>query len=129
MAKAVNIRIFYSLLFISLLEASVWCVPLFDDNTGVQQIFSSYYDRETENFKSAGQSISGLFVSAILTGVCYAGLEFASKVEELLLKRKFQRTLLATQSPADSTSLSALPLTHRGLPSLLRTFKSTFQIP
>ncbi|KAK3286944.1 hypothetical protein CYMTET_5526 [Cymbomonas tetramitiformis] len=128
MAKSVNIRIFYSLLFISLLEASIWCVPLFDDNAGVQQIFTSYYDRETENFKGASQSISGLFVSALLTGVCYAGLELASK-EEQLLKRKFQSTLLATQSPADSTSLSALPLTHRGLPSLLRTFKSTFQIP
>lgn len=129
MAKSVNIKIFYSLLFISLLEASIWCVPLFDDNTGDKQIFTSYYDRETGNFKEATQSSGCFLASALLTGICYAGIKFALKVEEKFLKRDFQRTLLSINSSAENPCLGQIPLAHRGLPSLLRTFKSTFQIP
>lgn len=73
MHQKASVRIFYSLLILSLLEAFLWSIPLLDEPASVHE----YYARETSNFLRT----DGHFPSHAVRGLDLSLIDLAFKVE------------------------------------------------
>lgn len=114
-ARSVSVRVFYSLLIISVLETLVWSFCLFgagDASTAAQ----AYYSRETVNLKSAtGGAPDHAGVGAVRLAVDNARtLDLALKEEQRVQQQTLsaflsQSSHLLTQLPAPLTAF-AVPL-------------------
>lgn len=90
-----TVRVFYSLLILSLLEAFLWSIPYCADTAGARE----YYARETANFGCT----EGHFPSYTPVGLFYYGVELAAKVEAKASQRAFV-TRLALQLVQQASS-------------------------
>lgn len=105
-----RIRIFYSLLILSLLEICLWTSPICNVQTSARE----YFTRETNNFCKT----DGHIHSYAVLGIDLSQVELAAKVEAKASQLALGRLLDAQQQPSASphqTSFDLLPV-NRGIP-------------
>jgi len=108
-----TVRVFYSLLILSLLEAFLWSIPYCADTAGARE----YYARETANFGCT----EGHFPSYTPVGLFYYGVELAAKVEAKASQRAFVTRLalqLVHQASSHGGTLDSSPA-NRGLSTFI----------
>lgn len=112
-----TVRVFYSLLILSLLEAFLWSIPYCSDTAVARE----YYARETQNFGCT----EGHPPSFVPAGLHYYGEELAAKVEAKASQRAFitrlSLQLVQEVSSHGGTLATSNSPTNRGTSPLLFT--------
>jgi len=97
MYRSTKVKIFYTLLVLSLAEAILWSLPL----GGGDIASSQYFERETGNFKSTD---SNIWPSIRATGLRFDGIAYAVKVEAQATQRLQQLVEVYTRKTSVSHS-------------------------